>query len=289
MKSTKVTTWKKLFLGTAVLLTGFFSSLQTSAQTWTPYNYWTFDGVDPLGDSLSHNALNATYFSSPYTISPAASPGVGKYLTLNTLSRDIEASSPFNADTSFTLEFLFKPASNMFETTQIFRRRDGAIGVVFGYPFIRFTTGCQPTGSTNATYDDFEIQLQGIGRGTYGYYVDGNWHHLVFKYNATTGVKEVWVDGESPAGFSKTVPAGVIPPNTGNTGNNICDLNTNATYYLFLGSFDEIAIYKQPLSSNMIYQHYQDFKANKHYSFANSTSPERPRLASWPLASSIRL
>lgn len=255
------------------------------AQTWTPRHYWTFNGTNPLTDSTGVAALNPSYFQSAYTISNAQpNTGVGKYLTLNKSSRAITSNVPFSPDSGFTFELLFRPGANINEVVQLVTRRDGAISIRFCFPFFRFTTRHIPNGSTSVTTDTWDLDMRGVGRGTYGYYVDGNWHHLVFKYNAKTGVKEIWVDGQNPSGFSKTITPGVIPPNSSNTANNIIDLNTNTAYYQYVGDMDEIALYTYALPNTMIYKHYQDFVARKSYTYANSTT--NPPAAS-PITASI--
>lgn len=244
-----------------------------TAQSWTPRHYWTFNGVNPLSDSTGAAALNPAYFQSAYSISNAQpTAGVGKYLTLNKSSRAITSNVPFSPDSGFTFELLFRPGANINEVVQLITRRDGAISIRFCFPFFRFTTRHIPTGSTAVSTDTWDLDMRGIGRGTYGYYVDGNWHHLVFKYNARTGVKEIWVDGENPTGFSKTITPGAIPLNSSNTANNIIDLNTNTAYYQYVGDMDEIALYPYALPNAMVYRHYQNFVARQPYTYANSTT-----------------
>ncbi|MFN8153734.1 MAG: T9SS type A sorting domain-containing protein [Bacteroidia bacterium] len=265
---------KEPMLYRATLLLASILSLSTlvNAQTWTPRHYWTFNGTNPLADSTGVAALNPAYFQSTYTISNAqANTGVGKYLSLSKTAKSITNNVAFSPDSGFTFELLFRPGANINEVVQLITRRDGAISIRFCFPFFRFSTKCIPTGSSTVTSDTWDLDLEGIGRGTYGYYVDGNWHHLVFKYNAKTGVKEIWVDGENPTGFTKTIAAGSIPLNTSNTANNIIDLNTNTAYYQYVGDMDEVALYTYALPNNMIYKHYQDVVAHRSYTYANST------------------
>ncbi|MBL7923218.1 MAG: T9SS type A sorting domain-containing protein [Bacteroidia bacterium] len=262
----------------AALVAGSILSTSIQAQNWTPRHYWTFNTSNSLADSMGIAPLNTTYFQSPYTISNAqANTSVGKYLTLGKTSRAITSNVAFSPDSGFTFEMLFRPAANINEVVQFVTRRDGAISIRFCFPYFRFTTKSIPTGSSTAVTDNWDLDLEAIGRATYGYYVDGNWHHLVFKYNAKSGVKEIWVDGQLPAGFSKSVAAGVIPSNSGSTNNNIIDLNTNTSYYQYVGDMDEIALYTYALPNNMIYKHYQDFTQRRSYTFANSTvAPPAP-------------
>ncbi len=252
-----------------ILLSGSYSA---KSQNWFPSNYWTFDGTNSLADSMGGSDLNPAYFQSTYAISPAsATTGVGKYLTLTNTAKLIVASNPLAADSGLTVEFLFRAGSNLNPIVQFFSRRDGAISLRLYFPFIRFTTKSIPTGTTTAVTDNFDISLESIGKGTYNYYVDNNWHHIVFKYDAKNGIKEVWIDGEMPTGFNKTLTKGNIPANTTTPNSNICDLNTTASYYKYVGDIDELATYKYALPSTMIFKHYTEFTQKKHYSFSNST------------------
>jgi Secretion system C-terminal sorting domain len=252
-----------------VLLTGSYTA---KSQNWYPNNYWTFDGSNALTDSMGNSDLNPSYYQSTYAISPASSTtGVGKYLTLTNTAKLIVASSPLPADSGVTVEFLFRAGANINSPVQFFSRRDGAINLRLYFPYIRFTTKSIPTGSSTAVTDNLDIQLEAIGRGSYNYFVDNNWHHIVFKYDAKNGTKEVWVDGQLPAGFSKTLAKGSIPANASSPNSNICDINTITDYTKYVGDLDEIAAYKYALPSTMIYKHYTEFTQKKHYSFANST------------------
>lgn len=262
---------KKLIAGATAVLACMTLPQIVHSQTWLPYNYWTFDQSNALKDDMNRSDLNAVYYQSPYSISNASSGSVGKSLSLNSQSKILVASSPLPADSGFTIEMLFKPGANMNQTVQLFSRRDGSINIRFGYPNFRFTTRVSPNSGGNPVSDSWDIMLTGIGRGSFGYYTDGNWHHLVFKYNAKTGVKELWVDGQLPAGFTKTVPAGRVPLNSSNPNENICDINSNTSYYKTYGNLDEIAVYTYALHPNMIYKHYQNFTQGQHYNFQHTT------------------
>jgi hypothetical protein len=268
----KSTTTSNILFVIAFLLTQSFASFNVvKAQNWLPYNYWTFDGTNPLKDSMNQSNLDAAYYQSTYSIlSNTSNVGVRKYLQLDANSKQIVASSQFVPDTAYTIEFLFKTSADINQTIQWFSRRDAAINLRLYFPYIRFTTKSIPTGSTTTTTDNFDISLESIGRGTYNHYVDGNWHHIVFKYDAKNGVKEVWIDGQLPTGFSKTIAGGLIPTNPGVSNNNVCDVNTSTGYYKFYGGMDEIAVYRTALPANMIYKHYLDFTQNKPYTFANT-------------------
>ncbi len=253
----------------------FFGLMNNAvAQNYLPYNYWTMDGVNPLKDSMNRSDLDPTYFASAYSINNSGSSGVGKCIGISANSNKIIGSNTLPLDTGFTVEFLVRFDADINETVSLIARRDGAVNIRFGYPDMRFTTKIIPTGSTTATSENFDIDLDGLGRASYGYYMDGKFHHMVFRYNAKTGQKDVWVDGQLPEGFSDTLLApGLFPANTATPNSNICDLNTAITYYKFFGDMDEIAIYNYALPDKMIYKHFTEVSQNHHYSFSNSTVP----------------
>jgi hypothetical protein len=275
----------RLLVGCIILL-GSFSIQNLNAQTWNPTSYWTFDRSNPLSDNMGTYTLDASYYQSVYSISNASQGSVGKSLKLSSGSRILVASTPFMPANGFTVEFLFKADPNINSIVQFFSRRDGGMNLRFGYTTFRFSTKSIATGSTSATTDNFDIPLNGIGRGSYGYYVDGNWHHLVFVYNATTGTKQVWVDGQLPTGFSKSISPGTIPSSSNNINEFICDLNTNTSYYKVTGNMDEIALYNTALPGNMVYKHYMEFQAGAPYTFGNSTTT--PPVAA-PITGSINI
>ena len=177
---------------------------------------------------------------------------------LDTSGRAIVATNNFILNTVVSIEFLFKPARE-FDGSQIICRTDGAFNIKFGYPFIQFIT------TTTTTNDIFKVNLEGVGRASYGYYTDGNWHHMVFKYNVTTGIKQIWVDGQLPDGFADTTATGTF-----NTRNASVNINSNTINAKYFGNIDEIALYDQDLPANNIYKHYTDFIQHKHYTYTNS-------------------
>ncbi|HNR48927.1 MAG TPA: T9SS type A sorting domain-containing protein [Bacteroidia bacterium] len=236
-----------------------------SAQNYLPKSYYTFEGSKPMKDSMNHFDLDPSYYRSGYTInSNPAGVGVGNYMTLDSNSTIIRGGT-LSIDSAVTFEFLFKPGF-YFGTTVFAKRMDGAIELRFSYPTINFMTYVT-TNTGSGVNDDFAIDLNGIGRKNYGYYVDGNWHHIVFKYNAKAGIKEVWIDGQLPAGFSKTIQGGSFAT----SGNLEYMVNSQSNYYKYQGGIDEFAVYYNSLGGNSIYSHYLDFMAGKHYSFANPT------------------
>ena len=127
---------------------------------------------------------------------------------------------------------VYKRQGYQFNMSTFFRRIDGAIETRMGYPYISFTTVTNNY-SGGTTNDEMMINLNQIGRRSYGYFMDGNWHHIVFRYNSKTGLKQVWVDGECPDGYSKTLTSGYFTNNT--SVNREMILNTQSTYLKYHG------------------------------------------------------
>lgn len=245
--------------------------LNTHAQTVAPYKYWTFNGTNAATDSMGVSNLNFTSYNSQYTVGTGGR--VGKFITLDANSNLIDGGN-FSLTNAVTLEFLFKPGYK-FNSTNIMQRGDGAVSIRVEYATITFTTIHRS--STGATIEDnFAISLEELGRKSYGYYVDNNWHHMVFRFDASTGVKQVWVDGQLPAGFSKTVTTGTFQ----NTGNISFYLNHSVSYVKYFGSIDELAIYNTAIPASLIYKHYLGQLNGQSYSFLNNYTGSIPAAAS---------
>lgn len=252
-----------LFISTVITL-----KAQT---TYNPIRYWTFNGANAATDSMGINNLNFTTYNSPYTIENNGQ--VSKYLTLNSSSSLVDG-GPLNLNNALTIEFLFKPGY-LFNSSKIMMRGDDAFSIRMDYAQLYFTTTHKNSSGSNVV-NEFAVQLNAIGRKSYGYYVDNNWHHMVFKFDATTGVKEIWVDGQLPAGFSTTVVTGTFPT----TGNTNIYLNHTISYARYHGSLDEIAIYNTAIPSSLIYKHYLGVQSGQPYNFVNNYSGSVPAAAS---------
>ncbi len=264
---------KKIFKSEYLLMFMLFAMKHAYAQPQTkPVYYWTCEGSNPLKDSMNNSNLNPTTFKCIYTVTPPSTGSVGNSLSLDSAGRTIVCTNNFIMNSVVSIEFLFKPGAD-FNTTTFIHRRDNAFSVKFGYPFIEFLT------TNSAGSDNFHINLRGVGCATYGYYTDGNWHHMVFKYNTITGIKQIWVDGQLPQGFSDTTATGTFAG-----GVNAVDLNANTSYIKYYGNIDEIALYDQDLPANNIYKHYIDFTMGNHYSFPNSSvAPPAPAPVTGPV------
>ncbi|HRH31014.1 MAG TPA: hypothetical protein PK886_03050, partial [Candidatus Paceibacterota bacterium] len=244
-----------------------------------PYTYWQFEGTPwntpTIGSSSFTDGTSCSFVQT-------ANGPVGKYLNYTSNSGCYQniGKTPSSPSTSFAVEFIWKPSdilvSNFITTT------DNSFSVLFespvastSVPYIKFsTTG---TTGTNSVSDDFQIALDGVGPKSPAYYNDGNWHHMVFKYS--NGVKEVWVDGLLPSGFSKTVP------NTNKIKSSNGDIKffgNSTAERRYIGAIDQFALWSNDLPGNLIYQQYLDSIVNgQSYSWVtNITNTPNPQAVS---------
>jgi hypothetical protein len=232
------------------------------AQTYSPRNYWTFNSSTFNRDSMSNFNLDFTSYGCGYSV---ANSSVAKGLLLSPSNSNNINAGNLIVDSAFAIEFLIKPGPK-FHLTTFFRRLDGAIGGYIsneGWVFYTNTTG---TG-----VDYLKVPFDGIGKKSYGYLIDGNWHHIVFQYSKNKGLKQIFIDGECPSGFSKSVSGNVAA-----SSNTTMFINQGVTYERFDGQYDEIAFYNVTLPQTLIYKHYQEALQGKAYSFTNNTTTVPP-------------
>ncbi|HNU47878.1 MAG TPA: hypothetical protein PKM40_03540, partial [Bacteroidia bacterium] len=204
------------------LLFAALSLLQVAnAQTYSPVSYWTFNSSPFNKDSMNRTNMDFTSYGCGYTVSNNSA--VGKGLILGSSGDNINTGN-FVTDTSFAIEFLFKPGYQ-FNQTLLFRRMDGGFSANFNFDGIYFYTYTSGSGS-----DELKVSFDGIGKRSYGYFVDGNWHHIVFQYSSLTGKKEIYIDGECPSGYSKSISGKVV-----NGSNTSLFWNQGVSYMKYFG------------------------------------------------------
>ncbi|MCO5289007.1 MAG: fibronectin type III domain-containing protein [Bacteroidetes bacterium] len=250
-----------LFIHLVLMMHAAFNLV--NAQTYAPMSYWTFNSSPFNKDSMNRTNMDFTSYGCGYTVSNNSV--VGKGLILGSSGDNINSGN-FAVDTAFTIEFLFKPGYQ-FNQTLLFRRMDGGFSANFNFDGIYFYTYTNGTGS-----DEMKVPFDQIGKRSYGYYIDGNWHHLVFKYSSNTGKKEIYIDGECPSGYSKSISGKII-----SGSNTSLFWNQGVSYMKYFGEYDEIAIYNRSIPEKLIYQHYKD-AINNHlpYSFNLTYSGSLP-------------
>lgn len=261
---------------TAVTLTGLFiaflllmvASLVTHGATPVRYYLCGDNPADPVGKIKDE--MNNFDLTGSFTEVPGGAIGRGIEFTPGT--NLVSASAATMITGTFAVEFLWKPGhkfrNNIFVQTanSIFQMSiTGLPNQNLATPQILFTTN---TGSPNQTRT-LTVDLDGVGRKSLGWFFDGGYHHLVFKYNSATGLKQIFIDGECPAGFSETVPSGNL--NTFGGGTDTW-FNSTVNWVKYYGYYDNIAFYNTLVPDQQIYQHYLDFKAGNNYSFTSNAS-----------------
>ncbi|MBT8195134.1 MAG: hypothetical protein KJO64_01805, partial [Bacteroidia bacterium] len=170
--------FKKLSIVFTLLFALILGVQQLSAQTISPDRYWTFNGSNPIADSAQNYNIDFAYYQSAFHLNSGGA--VGNYITLDSTTQNAGGGN-LSLNSGVTVEFLFRPGYR-FNNTTFISRRDGAFTIQFDYPKIKFRTKHKK--SNGVEQDDiFEIELNGVGVKEFGHYIDGNWHHMVFKFN----------------------------------------------------------------------------------------------------------
>lgn len=257
-----------------LLLPGVFG------QSTEPLAYWDFDQASPQLDAtqlyeiplknraevISKNGQVGSYLHFL--------PEPGNQVNLLTLEQM----------TAFAAEMIVRFPSRITRDYVIFfATSDQMIRSLMTTDMIVFITHIRlPSGEVKI--DKFKVTLDGIGRKSSGYYMDGNWHHFVFQLNAQTGRKEIWVDGQLSEGFSVDM---------GMRGGKICkgswpDCANALTFgQFFSGDVDEVAVYKTFLPGSLIQQHYRQMMAGQHYTFNVDKSRNLPPIKAASVTSDI--
>jgi len=218
---------------------------------YTPVRYWTFDGPDSYADIVSAKQFDLRYYKCPAELIPSGKAGKGidlKASACNAVTGELKSV----VKDQLTLEFLFK-GENFFWMTFA----EQLCAIRFGYQGFSFRTNTLQKGKQVA--HELKIELTGIGRNSYDYYMDGEWHHFVFVADGRKGKKEIWVDGELLEDGSSTMPIGEFQ-----LGNNSGFRSTD--------KIDEIAIYNKALPSTLIRQHREELTAGRKYGFKPTNS-----------------
>ncbi|NNF02546.1 MAG: hypothetical protein HKN22_07655, partial [Bacteroidia bacterium] len=244
-------------------------------QQYQPIRYYTFEDPTVGHDQMNNDDLDFQYYGSGYTV--GNNGPVGKFLTMGQ-SGNLVKGGNVDVSNELTIEFLFKPGLT-FNNTEFIRRRDKGFEVAFDFPDqtrlysrIKFRTKYKDA-SNNTIDDSFIVEMDGIGLKDWGYYADGNWHHLVFKFNGNTGTKEIWVDGVLSPDFVKSVTPGTIQPFGAPPElwfNNITD------YRRLHGSIDEFAIYDLDIPGSLVHKHYLEFQQGNHYTWVDDYTGSIP-------------
>ena len=115
------------------------------------------------------------------------------------------------------------------------------------------------------------IPFSGIGRQSYSYIADHEWHHLALTLDNEKGELKFYLDGQSPEGFSSRNKC-VSKASQGNDGGYFINRFAPNPNNILFGDLDEIAFYDKTLPPTMVQQHYEDiFTWDRHYTFNHET------------------
>ena len=252
----------KYFFLPLVLIALLFS-WELKAQDFVPAYYWTFDEKEPFKD----NQLNRPWTNKLDVAASNEGALLGKYYRFNDETKGMYA-IPFDVKKEFSIEFWLKPDKSDLSRSQIlFFFNNRKLSISLSYPNINFST-LTVNKSGIVESHNLPLQLDGVGKKSLDYYMDGNWHHFVFQYQVQNGIKEVWVDGELVEGMRVTdAPKGLLCGG-GHCKNNTLLFTQYDNYNInYKGGIDEIALYKKSLPGALISQHYAEIKNQRHYSF----------------------
>ena len=238
------------------LLLAFLLSFTIAQAQVLPQVYYTFDLTNPLAPAIGSTVLSG---GGTYSI---ADGQVGKSILLNNTTSNLLSGQTVNVIGAVTVEFIMKTDYQFSNNRnqQLFQL--GNVSATFAYPNIQFST------QSSAGSDDQVIALDGINQKTWKYYLSG-WHHFAFVFNATSGSKQVFIDGILYAGFSKSVGAGNITLSSNQT----LFLHSNTSYAKGAEYLDEVAVYNQAITPSQVYSDYLNMVAHNHYTFSLVTPP----------------
>ncbi|MEM7039753.1 MAG: LamG-like jellyroll fold domain-containing protein, partial [Bacteroidota bacterium] len=277
---------------------------RVSAQ-FDPVVYWNFEGASggaytsnvPNGLTCAHagtyqmqqrmDGVNGKIFGADCNArqgtaaNTGRSPLVGNFLNVDRFAISGNAfhqfgynsggsnnlNAPFAGTDDFTLAFWYRSAGNTNEMNMLnwngpdfnFELRPTSLNITF-----------EVDDGGPATFSAV-IPLDQMDRRSHGYYVDGEWHQIVVRYERLplSGLPNrltVFVDGYSDANFvrhytatgmSQDVPP--AHPAAGTTANFLFSPAANQVERTD-GDFDEIALWNQALPDNLIQQHYLEFR-----------------------------
>jgi hypothetical protein len=253
----KLIFWRYLFkLFFSLNLLVFISSNSIYGQC--PFVYFQFEG----NGASSSPATNSTPVSSPNFAGSSGLVGDYSHNPLGASQPNCATAITVNSLNGFTIEFIarFDHDFAAQRAGKIFLF--GNSYATFEYPSITFTTSTY-LGGTNFYADEFTVSFEGVGRKSWDYYMDNNWHHMAFVFDATSGDKAIWIDGQLPDGFSKTVTS------TGSVGGDNTLYLVGSGDVQFTGDIDEVALYDVAISGEKICYNYNELITGNHLGTAS--------------------
>jgi hypothetical protein len=250
---------KKTFLTGLLLLVAFFVCGQVNPQA-----YYTFDLTNPLSPTIGSTTLTTT---GTYSIGTGGQ--VGKYLIQNNTTAGLVRGATVPVSGAITIEMIWKADFRFYDNRDPVIFTIGNINARFDYPNIKFFS--TTTSGASTINDNMTITLNGANQSSWSYYTNG-WHHFVFVVNAAAGIKQIYVDGVLPSGFSKPISTGLVsqPASAPIT------FGSGTTYSKAAQFVDEVAIYNQAITGGQVRSNYLNFVAGQHYAFGTTTTVAAP-------------
>ena len=245
-----------------LLLAFFFFSFPLTAQK--PEAYWMFNSGAAYDDAMNNWDLDSVMDDDSAFVPSGGL--VGGYLDLDSIVLKNTSTLGFQRTNTNTGSFLTHNDSSYVSVEFLLRLSPEFHNAVVVKWVKRFSFQiCEEHLNADIALAfnqsaSYEVILDGIGKKDFGYYSDGNWHHIVVTYSACTGIVTVYVDGTSPPGFQSQKSSATAPIGTGGT----IDF-TPSFDQLLGGSIDEVAVYDTLLSPYMVWRHYQNALAGYHY------------------------
>ena len=249
--------------GSILLCLGLFSGPLASARTVLPALYYRFeDAARPGLDTMRHYDLLPTAASTLPLPVPTPGGAVGAFAAFdggNTSEALAAGAGAWNCSArscdGVTVEFLLRAGSNFNKAgeTPVLQSRGTGSAFTFEALLARhgygLHAGSRAYGFPQELYagEDVLAPLEGVGRAAHSWLLDGGWHHVAMRKrahptNASECVADIWLDGQSPAGFNSTGPAfspGGAPA--------VCTFITGEPLVLlpaaFGGDIDEVAVW----------------------------------------------
>jgi hypothetical protein len=174
----------------------------------------------------------------------------------------------FVVTSGVTIEAMITPnwTGNAFDYDEIFRKEDGGNRLLFSFQNDPNNGGANPSvgpgpvlsfGLNAGGYGELDLPLDGLdGRPTISD-LNGGTHHVLATYDAATGEKAIWIDGEKLWNVLLTPGTNIVSGGGANAYIGAVNGGEN-----FNGIIDEFAFYDRALTPAEIAEH-----------FANSLNP----------------
>ncbi|MFN0201611.1 MAG: hypothetical protein ACKVTZ_08830 [Bacteroidia bacterium] len=253
---------------TFFLLLITISTFLFSQGTYQPICYWTFNQSDFKTDSLNSKGLKIS--GKLNRIKGVSGKGIelaGELQNLNDQHAFFEKATQKKEKLTYETWFIHRITPQNYGLVLI--AENEAFRLQFYNNWIYFSTYTEGGTNKNKSAQVLRIPLYGSDRASFQYYLDKQWHHLVATFDAKTGKKEVWIDGECPNSFQ--IQHDSLKKPLFYEGKQPLRLDGANSQRPNVFSYDEIAIYDKVLPPSLIRKHYTEGLKGKPYSFKDDS------------------